>query len=431
MSSKREKRSLGVFRNRNYRLLMLANAVNRFGDSVDAIVFTWLTYTLTQQAAFSALIFAANRLPSVLLQPLTGVWMERRPKRRAMVVTDVIRGLLVGYILLRLVTGLPTPAELLGFTLLISTVEAFRQPAGSAILPQIVEREQYADAVSYLSGVSSAAELVGTGMGAMLIGWLGNAGAMAVDVATFFLSALLLSAMVLRGQAPTQAQRFSAGRMVRELGEGVALVRNSRMLLYLILLGVCLNALLVPFNSLQAAMTGEILHGDAQVLSVVGVSLSLGMIVGSALYPAMAARFPLRGILLLASVSLSGMYLGTVAVGRWAPSQGAMYVLIGVLMLVVGVGVALMNNTSMVMTLQNCDQAYLSRVNGLLGSLCSAATPAMSLVVALLANFFSTTALFLASGLFVLAACAVIFSPQVVPKELSKMNKSAQGGVKV
>ena len=181
MSIKDSQKRKVIFRNRNYRLLMLANAVNRFGDSVDAIVFTWLTYTLTRQAAFSALVFAANRLPSVVLQPLAGVWMERRPKRRAMVVTDILRGLLVGYILLRLLTGLPTPAELLIFTLLISTVEAFRQPAGSAILPQIVPPEQYTDAVSYLSGVGSASELVGTGLGAVLIGVLGNAGAMAVE----------------------------------------------------------------------------------------------------------------------------------------------------------------------------------------------------------------------------------------------------------
>ena len=125
-----------IFQNKNYVLLVLANTVNRFGDSVDSIVFTWLTYSLTGSAAFSALVFAANRLPTVFLQPVAGALLERRKKKNVMVVSDLLRALLVGYLLFRLLTGLPAPVEMVIFTLLISTVEAFRQPAGGSILPR-------------------------------------------------------------------------------------------------------------------------------------------------------------------------------------------------------------------------------------------------------------------------------------------------------
>ena len=429
MSNKPQKKSRAVFRNRNYRLLVLANMINRFGDAVDAIVFTWLTYTLTESAAFSALVFAANRLPTVLLQPLTGVWMERRPKRRAMVVTDLLRGLLVGYILLRLVTGLPTAAELLIFTLLISTVEAFRQPAGGAILPQIVPPEQYTEAVSYQSGLSSAAELVGTGLGAVLISLIGNAGAMAVDVATFFLSALLLSAMVLKETLPAEPERFSGRKLFRELGDGLSMVKGNRPILYLLLLGVVLNGLLTPYNSLEAAMTREILHSDAGILSVVGVALSLGMIAGASLFPTLLRRLPVRSLLLTGSALLGAMYLGTVAVGRWAVTPLAVYGAMAALMLLVGFGVALLNNFSSVLVLQKCDRAYLSRLSGLMGSLCGASVPAVSLVVSILTGFVSTELFFLCSGVFGLLACGLLFSRRVMPAEFQEDPKSKEGGV--
>lgn len=429
MSNKSQPKSKAVFRNRNYRLLVLANVINRFGDSVDAIVFTWLTYTLTESAAFSALVFAANRLPTVLLQPLTGVWMERRPKRRAMVVTDLLRGLLVGYILLRVLTGLPTPAELLIFTLLISTVEAFRQPAGGAILPRIVPPEQYTEAVSYQSGLSSAAELVGTGLGAVLISLIGNAGAMAVDVVTFILSALLLSAMVLHETLPAEPEQFSARNLFRELGDGVAMVKESRAMAYLLLLAVVLNGLLTPYNSLEAAMTREILHSDAGILSVVGVALSLGMIAGASLFPTLSRRVPMRVLLLTGSVLLGAMYLGTVAVGRWAATPLAIYLSISVLMLLVGFGVALLNNFSSVLILQKCDRSYLARLSGLMGSLCGAAMPAVSLLVSILTGFISTELFFIGSGVFVLLACGVLFSRQVMPTEFQEDPKSKEGGV--
>ena len=429
MSNKSQTKSRAVFRNRNYRLLVLANVINRFGDSVDAIVFTWLTYTLTESAAFSALVFAANRLPTVLLQPLTGVWMERRPKRRAMVVTDLLRGLLVGYILLRVLTGLPTPAELLIFTLLISTVEAFRQPAGGAILPRIVPPEQYTEAISYQSGLSSAAELVGTGLGAVLISLIGNAGAMAVDVVTFILSALLLSAMVLHETLPAEPEQFSARNLFRELGDGVAMVKESRAMAYLLLLAVVLNGLLTPYNSLEAAMTREILHSDAGILSVVGVALSLGMIAGASLFPTLSRRVPMRVLLLTGSVLLGAMYLGTVAVGRWAATPLAIYLSISVLMLLVGFGVALLNNFSSVLILQKCDRSYLARLSGLMGSLCGAAMPAVSLLVSILTGFISTELFFIGSGVFVLLACGVLFSRRVMPTEFQKDPKSKEGGV--
>ena len=429
MSNKPQKKSRAVFRNRNYRLLVLANMINRFGDAVDAIVFTWLTYTLTESAAFSALVFAANRLPTVLLQPLTGVWMERRPKRRAMVVTDLLRGLLVGYILLRVLTGLPTAAELLIFTTLISTVEAFRQPAGGAILPQIVPREQYTEAVSYQSGLSSAAELVGTGLGAVLIGLIGNAGAMAVDVATFLLSALLLSAMVLKETLPAEPERFSGRKLFRELGDGLSMVKGNRPILYLLLLGVVLNGLLTPYNSLEAAMTREILHSDAGILSVVGVALSLGMIAGASLFPTLLRRLPVRSLLLTGSALLGAMYLGTVAVGRWAVTPLAVYGAMAALMLLVGFGVALLNNFSSVLVLQKCDRAYLSRLSGLMGSLCGASVPAVSLVVSILTGFVSTELFFLCSGVFGLLACGLLFSRRVMPAEFQEDPKSKEGGV--
>ncbi len=429
MSNKSQPKSKAVFRNRNYRLLVLANMINRFGDAVDAIVFTWLTYTLTESAAFSALVFAANRLSTVLLQPLTGVWMERRPKRRAMVVTDLLRGLLVGYILLRVLTGLPTAAELLIFTLLISTVEAFRQPAGGAILPQIVPPEQYTEAISYQSGLSSAAELVGTGLGAVLISLIGNAGAMAVDVVTFILSALLLSAMVLHETLPAEPEQFSARNLFRELGDGVAMVKESRAMAYLLLLAVVLNGLLTPYNSLEAAMTREILHSDAGVLSVVGVALSLGMIAGASLFPTLSRRVPMRVLLLTGSVLLGAMYLGTVAVGRWAATPLAIYLSISVLMLLVGFGVALLNNFSSVLILQKCDRSYLARLSGLMGSLCGAAMPAVSLLVSILTGFISTELFFIGSGVFVLLACGVLFSRRVMPTEFQEDPKFKEGGV--
>lgn len=62
--------------------MMVAGLINRFGDSIDAIAFTWLVYAITGKASWSALVFAANQLPSVLVQPFAGVLVEGMDKKK-------------------------------------------------------------------------------------------------------------------------------------------------------------------------------------------------------------------------------------------------------------------------------------------------------------------------------------------------------------
>ena len=79
----------------NYRKLVVANCINRFGDSIDALALTWLVYAVTGSAFWSAVYYACNQLPSVLIQPFAGAIVETQNKRRVMVLTDIMRGIAV------------------------------------------------------------------------------------------------------------------------------------------------------------------------------------------------------------------------------------------------------------------------------------------------------------------------------------------------
>lgn len=61
-----------IFQQKEYAKMILANLVNRFGDSIDAIAFTWLVYQLTESAAWSALIFGVNSIPTIFITPFAG-----------------------------------------------------------------------------------------------------------------------------------------------------------------------------------------------------------------------------------------------------------------------------------------------------------------------------------------------------------------------
>lgn len=75
---------LQILKLRNYRIVLTANFINRLGDSIDMIAFTWLTFSMTQSASWSAVMFAVNQLPAVLFMPLSGAFIEGLNKKASL-----------------------------------------------------------------------------------------------------------------------------------------------------------------------------------------------------------------------------------------------------------------------------------------------------------------------------------------------------------
>ncbi|MCI9006312.1 MAG: MFS transporter, partial [Lachnospiraceae bacterium] len=195
-ASKTKNESIGyrdIFHQKEYLKIIMASLINRFGDSVDAIAFTWLVYAITGSASWSAIVAAVNQLPSVFLQPFAGALVEGMEKKRLMVITDIIRGSLTAGIALLYVTDGLSPWLLLGFTLINSSVEAFRLPAGMAVTPLALEEKYYEYGTSLHSTLSSAVELIGLGAAGIIIGVFGIGAAIAIDCISFFGSAWILS----------------------------------------------------------------------------------------------------------------------------------------------------------------------------------------------------------------------------------------------
>lgn len=115
---------------KEYLKLTMANAVNRFGDSIDMIAFSLMVYQLTGSASWVAVIFGINALPSILFQPFAGAIVERLHKKTIMILADIGRGVIVGVTAVLLMLDLLQPWILLVLTFINSTLESLRIPAG-------------------------------------------------------------------------------------------------------------------------------------------------------------------------------------------------------------------------------------------------------------------------------------------------------------
>lgn len=404
-----------LMRNKNYCLLMISDVINRFGDSIDAIVFAWLAYSLTSNASFSVLVYAMNRIPTVLFMSFVGAFIEKKKKHLIMIISDLMRGIFVSYVVIQIWMGEFAADELLIITFLISCAETFRQPASKCMIPLIVSNEEMNEAISYNTSFCTMAELAGTACAGVIIAWIGNVGAMCIDICTFILSAIFLSLLRVE-ETRNESEKKD---LLRDMKEGFHVVKKNHIIQYLLLISLFLNGLFVPYNSLEAAFIADVLKSDEMVLSVSGMASGIGMIIGSSCYPKLSDKVTKRTIFLTGATMLTGVYLCSVGIA-YLRVYIIRVILFVILMFAVSLSIGAYSVCTQVLIISYSDRRYLARISSLMLAISQACTPVFSLIVSVLVKYISVKELFLLSGLLMIIGDVLLFRKKVMPDELQK-----------
>src|SRR3954469_7645073 len=159
-------------RNRNYRLLWLAQIVSEMGDWFYALAVYNLLLDLTASKAQAvALAVVLQVLPSTFAAPTAGVINDRISRKRIMIGADIGRFFVVlGMLLVRT----PSVVWLVYPLLFLETIgAAFFEPAHSSVIPNIVPETQVLAANALASITWSFCLAAGASLGGIAAVWLG------------------------------------------------------------------------------------------------------------------------------------------------------------------------------------------------------------------------------------------------------------------
>ena len=403
-----------IFKQREFMKMTGANFINRFGDSIDMIAFTWLIFELTGSASWSAIMLGVNMIPNVLVQPFAGAIVERMEKKNIMIACDILRGILTAGIAVLYMLSALQPWMLLLITFLNNTLESFRNPASTAFTPLILEREYYDFGLSFSQSSSRICELIGTGMGGILIAAIGLSGAILFDVASFFLSALIICCI--HSKEITEKAEVDIHKSIYLLKEGFRYVKGMPLLIVICACAMLMNMLLVPYNSFQAPYISGILHQGADLLSVSSLALSVGMGIGSFVYPYLHKHMRNRPLLLTGGVSTGFYYL---ALTQIAHLQGTVviYCTMAVAAFLFGFCIAILMNIVTISFMKHVEQCYLARVSAIFNASATIATPLTSFAMSVVCLYVSLPVIFVSFALFTF----VVFTGMIFLKQLKNL----------
>jgi MFS family permease len=316
-----------VFRNPNLRRLELAWAGSTIGYWSYGIALAVYAYQAGGTAAVG-LVGLIRILPSALASPFAALLADRFPRRRVMILADVVRAAALLLAGLAVVLGLPA-GLVYALSAVFSLASSTFRPAQAALLPSLASRPEELTAANVASStIESVGIFLGPALGGVLLATTSTPVVFFVAAGTLLWSALLVGRIQVAAAAERPTTR--PGGLGGELLAGFRAVGGDGRLRLLVglfsaqtLVGGVLNVLLVVV-ALELLATGE--AGVGYLNSAIGVGGLLGALVALGLVSRrLAPGFALGLLLWGLPIALLGVWpdlwlalllLGLVGVGN-------------------------------------------------------------------------------------------------------------------
>ncbi|MCW5982593.1 MAG: MFS transporter [Bryobacteraceae bacterium] len=302
-----------ALRSRNYRLFFGGQSISLTGTWITRVATGWLVYRLTGSAALLGIVGFCGQAPAFFLGPLSGVWVDRWDRHRALVATQAL-SMLQSFALAALaLSGTIRIGHIVALSLAQGAINAFDMPARQAFVVQMVERrEDLGNAIALNSSMVNAARLIGPAIAGVIIAAFGEGMCFLLDGFSYVavIGSLLAMRVVSR---PARATRRKA---LQELGEGWRYVAGSKAIHSILLLLALVSLVGMPYTVLMPIFASEVFGGGPYTLGFLMSASGAGALVG-ALSLAMRRSVVGLGRRIVVATAMFGTALICFALSQW------------------------------------------------------------------------------------------------------------------
>lgn len=306
--------TLRAFRYRNYRLFFSGQIVSVTGTWITATATSWLVYRLTGSALLLGVVGFASQIPSFLLTPVAGIFVDRWNRHHLLVGTQTA-AMVISFVLAALTfSDTISIPWLIAVSVFQGIVNAFDMPGRQAFVVSLVEdKRDLSNAIALNSSMFNAARLVGPSVAGAIIAVSSEAWCYLLDGVSYLSVIAALLAMRL---PPSTIKPPTHARPLAQFKEGFQYAFTSRAIRSVIILVAVMCLLGAPYAVLMPVFAAEILGGGAHTLGFLMTAAGGGALLGAlwlASRPStsgLARNIPVAGAIF--SLGLTAFALSTV-----------------------------------------------------------------------------------------------------------------------
>jgi MFS family permease len=178
-------KALSVLRNGPFRRYIIGSAISDTGTWMQVFAQGWVMATLTTSAFMLGLANLCAGLPMLALTMVGGAAADRFDKRKILLVTQYVQIMLAISIGLLVMSGKIQIWHVFVFAAILGVSNSFEMPTLSALVPELVERDQIQQAISLDRSVFHGSRVFGPAIGGVLVSAWGLASAFFANAVSF------------------------------------------------------------------------------------------------------------------------------------------------------------------------------------------------------------------------------------------------------
>ncbi|RFA20250.1 MFS transporter [Subtercola boreus] len=286
----------------NYRVWFGGALVSNVGTWMQRTAQDWIVLTiLTQNDAVAVGAVMALQLgPQLLLVPWTGLVADRVDRRKLLMATQGVMGILGLALGLIVLTGAAQLWQVYIFALLLGITSAFDAPARQSFVSNLVSDKNLSNAVALNSASFNAARMIGPALAGVLIAVVGSGWVFLINAASF--GAVLFSLTRMRREDLRVPKRSKGGP--GQLLDGFRYVSKRPDIIIVLVVIAIIGTFGLNFQIFTSTMTTATFHLDSTAFGLLSSVLAVGSVTGALLS---ARRERPRLGLMFASSALFGL----------------------------------------------------------------------------------------------------------------------------
>ncbi len=310
---------------RDFALQWSGQFISNAGTQMQIVALNWQLYEMTRSPFVLALLGASRVVPIIIFGLISGTLVDAHNRKKLLIVVQLIQILIAAAVATLTLTGLATVTNLLILNALAIAIYTVDGPARAALMPQLVPREHFSNAVSLNVIGYNISTVAGPAIAGFLIAYLGVGSVYTLNTVSFII--LLGVLLSLHSDGAIEGPKNKAS--IKAIGEGIAFVRSKPLIWSTMLLDF-FSTFFAEATVLLPVFAKEILHIGPQLLGVLYAAPFVGATL-SGFIASHVGKYIHQGKVLLISIIIYA--LGTILFGI-----STNYILSIIALIIIGAG---------------------------------------------------------------------------------------------
>jgi MFS family permease len=277
---------MSIFRSlkhHNFRLHFIGQSISLIGTWMQRVAISWLVYRITGSALLLGLVTFLSLIPSLVLSPFVGTFIDRHNKFRVVKITQIALMVQAGVLAVMVWLNYYNMAWIAVLSLVQGVINAFDTTARQSLMIDLVDdQEDLPNAIALNSSVFNAARLIGPAFAGIILSSFGEDVCFLINFLSFIAVICCLMMMKLNITVLAKSQE----NIWIDLRKGYDYLKESPDLLSLIIVLGASSLLVIPFTTMLPVFAKDVFHGNATTFSWFESAAGFGALIG-AVYMAM------------------------------------------------------------------------------------------------------------------------------------------------